>query len=73
MVLSLISRVSCKFSNCFFQSKNIISWYPFLFFVSAFVSAGGSLSGGGIQFVCSSWAKKNDYFEIEKWWYGVVQ
>ena len=35
MVFSLISRVSCKFSNCFFQSKNIISWYPFLFFVSA--------------------------------------
>ena len=28
------SRVSCIFSSCTFQSKNIISWYP-LFFVSA--------------------------------------
>ena len=33
---------------------------------------GGSLSDGGIQFVGSSWAKKNDYFETEKRWYGVV-
>ena len=34
---------------------------------------GGSLIGGVIQLVCSSWAKKNDYFETEKWWYGAVQ
>ena len=27
---------------------------------------GGNLSDGGIQVVGSSWAKKNDYFEIEK-------
>ena len=33
-MLSFKSRVSCDFSSCIFQSKNIISWYP-LFFVSA--------------------------------------
>ena len=27
---------------------------------------GGSLIGGVIQLVFSSWAKKNDYFETEK-------
>ena len=32
---------------------------------------GGSLIGGVIQLVCSSWAKKNAYFETEK--YGAVQ
>ena len=33
---------------------------------------GGNLSNVGIQVVGSSWAKKNDYFETEKWWCGVV-
>ena len=33
---------------------------------------GGSLSDVGIQIVGSSWAKKNDYFETEKWWCGIV-
>ena len=33
---------------------------------------GGNLSGVGIQVVGSSWAEKNDYFETEKRWYGVV-
>ena len=35
-------------------------------------SLDGNLSGVGIQVVGSSWAKKNDYFETEKRWYGVV-
>ena len=35
-------------------------------------SLGWNLSGVGIQIVGSSWAKKNDYFETEKWWCGVV-
>ena len=33
---------------------------------------GGNLSGVVIQVVGSSWAKKNDYSETEKRWYGVV-
>ena len=33
---------------------------------------GGSLIGGVIQFVCSSWAEKMIFFEIERWWYGAV-
>ena len=33
---------------------------------------GGNLSDGGIQVVGSSWAKKNDYVETEKWYFGVV-
>ena len=32
----------------------------------------GNLSDGGIQVFGSSWAKKNDYIETEKWWCGVV-
>ena len=34
---------------------------------------GGSLVGGLIQFVCSSWAEKNNYFQTESWWYRAVQ
>ena len=33
---------------------------------------GGNLSDGGIQVFGSSWAKKNDYFEIERLWCEVV-
>ena len=33
---------------------------------------GENLSGVGIQVVGSSWAKTNDCFETEKWWYRVV-
>ena len=40
--------------------------------IGVWIWLGGNLSDGGIQVVGSSWAKKNDYFETEKWWCGVV-
>ena len=52
MVLSFKSRVSCIFSSCIYQSKNIISWYP-LFFVSALQFEGLFIPMCSIQ--CLSW------------------
>ena len=52
---SFKSRVSCTFSGCIFQSKNIISWYP-LFFVSALHFEGSLIPICGIQFLsCRSY------------------
>ena len=47
-MLSAKSRVSCIFSSCIFQSKNVISCYP-LFFVSALQFEGFFIPMCGIQ------------------------
>ena len=63
IVSSFKSRVSCTFSSCICQSKNIISWYP-LFFVSALQFEGLFIPMCGIQclsgwsyvnFACAPW------------------
>ena len=48
------SRVSCTFSSCIFQSKNLISWF-LLFFVSALQFEGSLIPMCGIQCLSSRW------------------